>query len=76
MRVKIVKNILDGNNKFLIWEINWKEKKTLTKEKKEWRLKWKKKNYKLGLKSKIKNNETFIKISRKNIKKHKNKDQI
>jgi hypothetical protein len=43
MRVKIVKNILDGKNKFLIWEINWKEKKTLTKEKKEWRLKWKKK---------------------------------
>jgi hypothetical protein len=36
----------------------------------------KKKNYKLGLKSKIKNNETFIKISRKKIKKHKNKDQI
>jgi hypothetical protein len=42
MRVKIVKNILDGNNKFLIWEINWKEKKTLTKEKKRMKTKMKK----------------------------------
>jgi len=75
MRVKIVKNILDGKNKFLIWEINWK--KNINKRKKRINTKIKKKkNYKLGLKSKIKNNETFIKISRKKIKKHQNKDQI
>jgi hypothetical protein len=46
MRVKIkIKNKLKGNNKFSIWELNWKEKKTLTKEKKlkEWVPKWKKK---------------------------------
>ena len=42
-----------------------KIKRTKTKKKK--------KHYKLGLKGVIKNNETFIKDSRKKIKNHKNK---
>ena len=33
-------------------------------------------NYKLELNGEIKNNKTFIKISRKKIKNYKNKDQI
>ena len=41
MRVKIVKNILDGKNKFLIWEINWK--KNINKRKKRMKTKMKKK---------------------------------
>jgi hypothetical protein len=36
MKVKIeIKNKLKANNRFSLWDLNWKEKKTLTKGKKK-----------------------------------------
>jgi hypothetical protein len=68
MHVKIaIKNKSKGNKFFFKFTVKLKRIKTLTKG---YKLKeQKKKHYKLELKDETKNNETFIKNSRKKIKK-------
>jgi len=67
MRVKtIIKNKVEDKNKFLIGELNWKEKKInkmIINQKIEDQII--KKNHKPGLNNEIKNHQNFDKMPRK-----------